>query len=126
MEKRRILVVDDRPVITRALKQQLEKTGRFVVHAENSGQAALKAARQFKPEMAILDVMMPGMDGGELKQRLLQMPGFAGMPVAYLTAAYREGENNDKELFIEKPVKIDKIIDTIDRQLGGSPQVAAS
>jgi len=126
MEKKRILVVDDRPVITRSLKQQLEKTGRFEVHTENSGPAALKAARSFKPHMAILDVMMPEMDGGELKQRLLQIPGFSHIPVAYLTAAIQEGETNNKELFIEKPVKIEKIIAIVDQQLGTAPATPAA
>jgi len=121
MKKKRILVVDDEPYITRELKSQLEHTGRFEVQAENSAHAALKSVRSFQPDMAILDVMMPDMDGGELKYRLQQLPALQAMPVAYLTAAKLPGERNDKELFIEKPVEIERIIDVIDQQLGAQP-----
>lgn len=117
MKKSRLLIVDDEPFITRELKDQLEQTGRFEVLATNSGAAALRSVRQFKPDMAILDVMMDGMDGGELKFRLHQMPEFKHLPVAYLTAAKLPAEKNDKELFIEKPVEIQHIIDVIDQQL---------
>ncbi len=123
MKKNRILVVDDETYITRELKAQLEHTGRFEVLAENSGRAALKAVRSFHPDMAILDVMMPDMDGGELKFRLQQIPELRSMPIAYLTAAIQHNERNDKELFIEKPVEIDRIIHLIDQQL---PPAAAS
>lgn len=123
MKKNRILVVDDEADITRELKAQLEHTGRFEVQAENTGRAALKAVRSFHPDMAILDVMMPDMDGGELKFRLQQIPALRAMPIVYLTAAIRPSEHNDKELFIEKPVELERIIQVIDQQLspGAAP-----
>lgn len=124
MKKSRILVVDDESYITCELKAQLEHTGRFEVHAENSGEAALKAVRAFHPDMAILDVMMPDMDGGELKFQLQQIPECRNMPIAYLTAAITHGEHNSKELFIEKPVEIDRIINIIDRQLKLTPRAS--
>jgi two-component system, OmpR family, response regulator len=125
MKKNHILVVDDEPFITRELKAQLEHTGRFEVRAENSAAAALQALRTFHPDMAILDVMMPDMDGGELKYRLRCRPELQSLPVAYLTAAKLRAEHNDKELFIEKPVEIERIIKVIDQQLGkGMPATA--
>lgn len=124
-KKIRILVVDDEAYITRELKAQLEHTGRFEVQAENSGRAALDAVRAFHPDMAILDVMMPDMDGGELKFQIQQIPEFRSMPIAYLTAAIGHGEHNGKELFIEKPVEIDRIINVIDRQLKLNPRASA-
>ncbi len=125
MKKNRILVVDDNAKITQALKRQLEHTGRFEVLAETSGRAALQAARSFRPEMAILDVMMPDIDGGELNYQLHQIPELRAMPTAFLTAAKRAGERNDKELFIEKPVEIARIIQVIDQQLNAAPGASA-
>jgi len=121
MKKNRILVVDDEPFITRELKAQLEHTGRFEVLAENSGRAAVKAARAFRPDMAILDVMMPDMDGGELKNQLHNLPELKHLPVAYLTAIATSDDKNTKDVFIAKPVEVGQIIAIIDRQLGGSP-----
>ena len=125
MKKNRILVVDDNIKIARALKMQLEHTGRFEVLAETSSRAALNAVRSFHPEMAILDVMMPGMDGGELNYQLHQIPELRLMPTLFLTAAKLQGERNDKELIIAKPVEISQIISLIDQQLNPAAQTTA-
>ena len=124
MKKIRLLIVDDEPEITRELKDQLEQTGRFEVLAETSGAAALRSVRQFKPDMAILDVMMDGMDGGELNFRLHQMPEFKYLPVIYLTALWDPTAKNDKEVFIGKPVEIQHIINVIDQQLSPASQAS--
>ena len=59
-EKKRILVVDDEPSITRLLKLNLEQTGDYEVATENSPKAAVAAAEEFQPELLLLDVVMPG------------------------------------------------------------------
>src|SRR2546423_5120830 len=59
MSKRRILVVDDETSITRLLKLNLEQTGSYEVREENLGARVLEAAREFKPDLVLLDVMMP-------------------------------------------------------------------
>ena len=73
-EKKRILVVDDEPSITRLLKLNLEQTNEYVVRAENDARAAIAAAEEFKPHLILLDVMMPGLDGGELASRFEANP----------------------------------------------------
>lgn len=122
MSKKRILVVDDEPPITRQLKIQLESTGKYEVHAENTGQSAISAARTFKPDLALLDVMMPDMDGGDVKEGLHGIPGLSELPVVFLTAAIQKNEQNDKDVFIAKPVELDGIIACIDQQLAASDQ----
>jgi len=111
--------VDDEAPITRQLKIQLEKTGKYEVHAENSGKLALDAARSFKPDLALLDVMMPDMDGGDVKSGLHEIPGLGALPVVFLTAAYRKNDSNDKDVFLAKPVAISTIVACIDQQLNG-------
>ena len=118
MSKKKILVVDDEVPITRQLKLQLEKTGKYEVHAENSGQEAITAARQFKPDLALLDVMMPDMDGGDVKLGLHEIPGLNALPVVFITAAIQGNESNDKDIFIAKPVSMNVIIECIEQQLG--------
>jgi CheY-like chemotaxis protein len=70
LEKKRILVVDDEPSITRLLKLNLEETNRYVVRTENDAKAALASAEVFQPDLILLDVMMPDLDGGQLASRL--------------------------------------------------------
>jgi len=117
MKKTRILVVDDEPSLTRQLKRQLEGTERFEVWTESSGRGALAAAGQFRPEVVLLDVMMPDMDGGEVKFRLEQVPELADTVFIYLTALYN-GDHNDKGIFLAKPAELERIMECIDRHLG--------
>ena len=64
MSKKRILLVDDDIAATRLLKIGLEKTGQYEVKEENSATRVLSTARSFKPDLAVLDVCMPNLDGG--------------------------------------------------------------
>jgi two-component system OmpR family response regulator len=122
MSKKRILVVDDEAPITRQLKKLLEQTGKYEVHAENDGRLAVAAARSFKPDLALLDVMMPDMDGGDVKTGLQQIPGLSALPIVFLTAAYRKSESNDKDVFLAKPVAMATIIACIEQQLNNGSQ----
>ncbi len=65
MSKAKILVIDDEPSIIRLVEAYLKPEGYEVLTASD-GAAGLKAARAFKPDLLILDVMLPGMDGIEL------------------------------------------------------------
>jgi len=67
----RILVVDDEPAIVNTVQAYLEKEG-YTVHTALDGRAALKAARVFRPDLIVLDIMLPGMDGIEVLRRLRQ------------------------------------------------------
>ena len=79
----KVLVVDDEPNIVELLTVSL-KFQNFEVYSANSGNEALRVAREVNPDAYILDVMMPGMDGFELLGKLRQ-EGLDG-PVLYLTA----------------------------------------
>jgi two-component system alkaline phosphatase synthesis response regulator PhoP len=69
MEKAKILVVDDEPAIVKAVRAYLEKEG-FAVRTVGDGGGAIEAARAFRPDLVVLDIMLPGMDGLEVLQRL--------------------------------------------------------
>ncbi len=90
--KKRILIVDDEPGFTRLLKLNLEDTGDFLVLIENQAARAFEAAREFKPDLILLDVMMPGMDGGEVSARLQASSSTKSIPIVFLTAAVRKEE----------------------------------
>ncbi|MFN3208051.1 MAG: response regulator [Roseovarius sp.] len=81
-----ILHVDDDDDIRVIIKMALETVGEFDVHQFSSGQAALDAAEDVRPQMLLLDVMMPDMSGQEVWRSLTAKPGLAGLPTVFLTA----------------------------------------
>lgn len=91
-ELKKLIVVDDDPGIITVVKYCLEDFGEVEVKLLNSGQQLLDIAPEFSPDMIVLDVMMPEMDGLETFQKLKQMPQLAKIPVVFLTAKVQESE----------------------------------
>jgi DNA-binding response OmpR family regulator len=124
MTTKKILVVDDEVGLTRMLKRNLEATERFVVRTENSGAAVLAAAREFQPDLILLDVMMPGMDGGEVAGKLKEDKQLGQIPIVFLSAIVKKEETQPTggtiggATFLAKPVKLDDLIACIENQLG--------
>ena len=122
--KKRILVVDDEAVLTRMVKMNLERTGNYDVRTENQGSLAVAAAREFKPELIFLDVMMPDMSGDEVSQQLRDDPALAEIKIVFMTAIVTKAETGEMggmiggNEFLAKPVKTDELVATIERLLG--------
>jgi DNA-binding response OmpR family regulator len=95
---KRILVVDDEPDIRRLVAEALEATGYDVRTAAN-GEEAIRAASLYIPDLVLLDIMMPGMDGFTVYERLRARPVDLKSPIIFLTA---RREINDKLLGFEK------------------------
>ncbi len=112
---KRILVVDDEPSVTRNLKLNLEAGGRFEVHTENDATRAVAAARSFRPDLILLDVVMPEADGGVVASQLQLDPLLRDIPVVFLTAIVSNKETGGQEImsgghtFIAKPVDIEEL-----------------
>ena len=124
METKRILVVDDEPSITRLLKLNLEQTGRYLVAEENVAPQTLATAEAFRPDLILLDVMMPGVDGGELASQLQASPRLKRVPIVFLTAAVKKEEVASHGgligglQFLAKPVDLAEVITCLERHLG--------
>ncbi|MBL7827564.1 MAG: response regulator transcription factor [Saprospiraceae bacterium] len=84
-QQKKILIVDDEPDIIEFLQYNLKKEGYQVVSA-NDGKQAIAVANEEKPDLIILDIMMPEMDGVETCRQLRSQPEFADTPIAFLTA----------------------------------------
>lgn len=91
-ELQRILYVEDEPDIQAVAKLALEMVGGFSVKICSSGEEALKEAAAFAPDMILLDVMMPGMDGPTTLAALRRQPELAAVPVAFMTAKIQPTE----------------------------------
>ena len=87
MTRKRILIVDDEIGSTRLLKANLELTNLYEVRVENRPENAVSAARQFKPDAVLLDIVMPNMLGTAIAEALLGEPELQSTFIAFLTAA---------------------------------------
>ena len=88
----RILYVEDDPDIQAIAIMVLETINGFTLEACSSGAEALAKAVQFKPDLVLLDVMMPGMDGPETLKGLREFPELATTPVVFMTAKVQPQE----------------------------------
>jgi CheY-like chemotaxis protein len=79
-----ILVVDDEEAVTGVIQAVLTKEG-YQVHLAHNGEEGIKLASQVKPDLIIMDITMPGMDGYEATERIKQDPALADVPVIFLT-----------------------------------------
>jgi len=111
---RRILVVDDTPVNIELLAAILEPHGFNVLVAKTLGEAALRVAERTPPDLILLDVMMPGLDGFETCARLKRNPDLADVPVIFVTArdepedivnGFRQGAVD----YVAKPVRHEEV-----------------
>lgn len=117
--KKKILIVDDEPNVTDVFKMNLESTGEFEVMTENVPANAVNAARQFRPDLILLDVMMPKIDGGEVAARIKADNTLSHTPIVFLTAAVTREEADTLSdriglyPFIAKPVNMEELIEAI-------------
>lgn len=109
MDNHRILVVDDEPDILELVQYNLEKEG-FSVFTANNGKEAIKIAEQVTPDLILLDVMMPEMDGMETCIEMRKNPVLEGTLIAFLTARGEDysqiaGFDAGADDYITKPIK---------------------
>jgi len=117
----KILVVDDQPINVQLLKRKLEREG-MQVTAAYSGQEALDSVRQEKPDLILLDVMMPEMDGIQVCQRLQAEEDSRSIPIIFVTArSSKEGKLEGLGVgavdYITKPIDLDETLARVQTQL---------
>ncbi len=116
---RRILLVDDDPDIREALAEALAADGNEVRTAEN-GRAALASARAERPDVIVLDLMMPVMNGWEFRRIQRGDADLAGIPVIVISAG-RPGRDLGAAAFLPKPFPLDAILDAVERCAAAPP-----
>ncbi len=116
-----ILVVDDQPINVRLLEKKLQRCGIHVISAF-SGPEALALAEEKHPDIVLLDIMMPGMDGLEVCRRLKENPKLSNVPIIFITAkTSKEGKIEGLGIgaadYITKPIDLDETVARINTQL---------
>lgn len=124
MIKKKILIVDDESDFTDILKLNLEKMEIYEVRGENKADRVLQTAREFVPDLILMDIVMPKFDGGTVKALLEEDEMLRDIPVVFLTAIVtrRELEGDSSGIiaghpFIAKPASPKVIAATIEKQL---------
>ena len=120
-EDESLLLVDDNPTNLQVLYQTLETTGCKLLVAKN-GETALSIAQKASPDLILLDIMMPGIDGFEVCRRLKAAPDTAGIPVIFLSALT---DTKDKVQglqlgavdYVSKPFQPDEVIARVNTHL---------
>lgn len=113
MEGANILVVDDDEIVARTVERTL-RAGGFRVSVAHSGVEALQTARRQPPDLMVLDVLMPGMDGYEVCRQIREDPLLHDLPVLFLTAKGKEedritGLRAGADDYLAKPFNLDEL-----------------
>jgi CheY-like chemotaxis protein len=113
----RVLVVDDEPTLREVIAAYLEDSGYTVDQAEN-GVQALERMKTARPDIIVLDLLLPIMDARELMSVMRREPGFAAVPVVLLSAAAdlpRLTEQLQPRAALAKPVDLDVLLAVVER-----------
>lgn len=105
------------------VKLNLESRGPYTVIEESNPLQAINTAHQSRPDMIFLDIMMPGLDGGEVASRLKSVRSLKDIPVVFLTAIASKNETKENQLIggiplLAKPISADDMIACIKQHLG--------
>jgi CheY-like chemotaxis protein len=121
MSATKILIVDDDKSLANLLRLNLLKTGRYEVRVENWPEDALPAAREFQPDLVLLDLIFPTKSGGDVVAQFEADPALKSTPIIFHTAAVRPNIVEEHEGIIgdhpclAKPSPLDKIIEMIEK-----------
>lgn len=118
--RKKILIIDDEEDFSHFVKLNLEKTGKFEVAVATKAEEGIDLAKNNQPDLILLDVLMPDMEGSQVAQHLLEDQSTREIPIVFLTALVDEKEVKSEEgiiggrNFIAKPVTPEELINRIE------------
>jgi len=123
LTRTRILTIDDEPGFTRIVKLVLELEKSYEVMELNDPEQAVRVAHEFSPDIILLDVVMPELDGGDVVSRLNADPVLKEIPVLFVTAIVHKKEVEQHKgliggaFFVAKPVSVEGLIQIIEEHV---------
>jgi len=123
-KKPTILIIDDEKDFCHFMRMNLESTNKYKIFVSTNARSGIKTAIRKKPDLVLLDIMMPNISGFEVLQKLKENINTTSIPVIMLTAL-SDDESVEKAMglysheYIVKPVEMDSLVSKIDRVLFG-------
>ena len=124
MNIKKILIIDDEKEFCKTIKERVELSTSFYVEACSRAELAVQKAKLIKPDLILLDVMMPGITGPEIASQLKKAEETKNTPIIFLTAVLNEDEAEEHkhliggEYFLGKPVKFEDLLYMLNKLIG--------
>jgi len=120
--KPRILIVDDNPRFSHSARLILQESGQYVVCEENDAASAVETARSFRPDLILLDLVMPQLDGAEVAAQVESDWALLGVPIVFVTGLVtrdeaRNGQRIDGHRVVSKPVSSFDLLGAVEESL---------
>lgn len=121
----KVLIIDDDPVIVEAMSARLDCAG-HEVHFASDGKSGLAAAEQLRPDVILLDITLPDMDGFEVNRRLKAAPDLADIPIIFVSAnakdwAKRAAFSMGAKFYLSKPYDFDRLLSAVGSTVEAAP-----
>jgi len=120
--KRKVLVVDDEPELVELMKDALERDGRFEVQTANNGFDAGMLVKDYHPDIIVLDIMLPDINGREVCQRVRMDPTMEDVKIICISGMVEQDKIDDLKTagandFLRKPFETDQLLERVCQQL---------
>jgi len=121
--KKKILIIDDEVTFAKVLKFNLVETGKYEVLVESRGKEGLETARKRRPDLIILDLIMPDISGEQVLSQLKNQSVTKDIPVIILSSKITEEEIKKENIrlpkctLLAKPIDIDKFLSIVDKMI---------
>ncbi len=120
--KPRILIVDDNPRFSHSARLILQESGQYVFCEENDAASAVETARSFRPDLILLDLVMPQLDGAEVAAQVESDWALHGVPIVFVTGLVtrdeaRNGQRIDGHRVVSKPVSSFDLLGAVEESL---------
>jgi DNA-binding response OmpR family regulator len=99
MHKKIVLMIDDEENFCQMVKKNIELTGEFEVHIATNGDDGIRLAREIRPDLILLDIVMPAMDGADVISIIRNDKSIEDTPIVFLTSVVREEEVSSQTSF---------------------------
>ena len=99
MDKKIIVIIDDEENFCKLVKKNIEGTGEFEVHIATNGKSGITLVKEIKPDLILLDIVMPNMDGPDVVSLIREDKSIKDTPIVFLTAVVKEDESGSAASF---------------------------
>ncbi|MBD3426107.1 MAG: response regulator [Candidatus Omnitrophica bacterium] len=117
--KKKILVIDDEEGFTEMVKEALEQTGQYKVDIENNAARVLDTVRKVQPDLILLDVLLPYMDGPHIAELIRRDNSSGDIPIVYVSGLFDFVAEDEKPglMLLSKPLQVKKLIRCVEKNI---------